>query len=178
MDDTQNSSELPDHRTYTAMSMEGEAAIGRIAIWAAWVEQHLVDLCAELINGDNLGVGNIVTVNMSASALIQLAKKLVSESATVSPENRVDTLAALTAAKAALEQRNKVLHATVGGSLLEGKTAFYNSRRKRFGTGPLAGQLEAAHHGPADLDQIGAHLYRAMEDIFECHLSIRSEQLK
>ncbi|MCW2763698.1 MAG: hypothetical protein JWR85_3899 [Marmoricola sp.] len=178
MDEKQATLELPDHRTYTAMTMEGEAAVGRIAIWAAWVEQHLVDLCAELINGDNLVVGNIVTANMSASALIQLAKRLVFESETVSPETKADTLAALTEAKAALEQRNKVLHATVGGSLLEGKTAFYNSRRKRFGTGELAGQLEAAHHGPADLDEIGARLYRAMEDVFEGHLAIHSERLK
>lgn len=172
MDETQAASELPDHRTYTAMTVEGEAAVGRIAIWAAWVEQHLVDLCAELINGDNLGVGNVVTANMSASALIQLTKKLVSESEAVTPEAKAATLAALMEAKAALEQRNKILHATVGGSLLEGKTAFYNSRRKRFSAGPLVGQLEAAHHGPADLDEVGARLYKAMEDIFESHLTL------
>jgi len=168
-------SELPDHRTYTAMNAEGEAAVGRIAIWAAWVEQHTVDLCAELINEDH-SVGNIVTANMSASGMIQLAKKLATESEWVEAETKADTLAALNEAKAALEQRNSVLHATVGGSLLEGKTAFWNSRRKRFRTGKLVGQLEAAHHDPAELDEIGERLYKAMDAVFESYLSVYSDR--
>src|SRR5438874_1059456 len=47
---------LPDYRTYTSMSMEGEAAAGRIAIWAAWLEQTLAYFCSALINGST-GVG-------------------------------------------------------------------------------------------------------------------------
>ena len=97
------------------MTQEGEAAVGRIAIWAAYVEQHLVDLCAELINDSNAGIGHAVTANMSASSMIQLAKKLLVESNTISAENKTETLAALVEAKSALEQRNKILHATVGG---------------------------------------------------------------
>jgi hypothetical protein len=46
--------------------------------------------------------------------MMQLAKKLLSESATVSPEDKAEFLAALTEAKSALEQRNKILHATPG----------------------------------------------------------------
>jgi hypothetical protein len=163
----------PQHREYTSMTTEGEAAVGRIAIWAAWLEQHLVDLCAELINGDNPKVGNVVTANMSASGLIQLAKKLVSESSTVSHENRANTLVALTEAKAALEQRNRILHATVGSSLMEGMTTFYNSRRKTV-PGKAGGlpQLEAAQHSAADLDEIGARLYQVMDGVFESHTSI------
>ncbi|WP_146617522.1 hypothetical protein [Arthrobacter globiformis] len=174
MDDASATPELPDHRTYTAMTQEGEAAVGRIAIWAAYVEQHLVDLCAELINEGNAAVGNTVTANMSASSMIQLAKKLLLESDTTSAENKAVTLAALTEAKAALEERNKILHATVGGSLVEGSTTFWNSRRKRFTSGALAGQLEAAQHSPAELDALGARLYKAMDDLWECYLSVSS----
>lgn len=144
------------------MTQEGEAAVGRIAIWAAYVEQHLVDLCAELINESDAAVGHAVTANMSASSMIQLAKKLLVESDTTSAENKATTLAALTEAKAALEQRNKILHATVGGSLIEGTTTFWNSRRKKFTSGPLVGQLEAAQHSPEELDAVGARLRRWM----------------
>lgn len=172
MDEASPTPEQPDHRTYTAMTQEGEAAVGRVAIWAAYVEQHLVDLCAELINGNNAVVGHTVTANMRASSMIQLAKKLLVESDTTSTENRASTMVALTEAKAALEQRNKILHATVGGSLVEGTTTFWNSRRKRFTSGPLVGQLEAAQHSPVELDAIGARLYKAMDDLWECYLSI------
>jgi hypothetical protein len=157
---------IQEHRIYTAMTLEGEAAVGRIAIWAAFVEQNLVDLCASLINSD-FEVGYAVTANMSASSMIQLAKKLVSESKTVSDEDRVEVQALLTQAKTALEQRNKILHATVGDFMFEGKTAFYNSRRKK---GPAAGgqqpQVEAAFHGVEDLDEIAARLFRASEDLW------------
>lgn len=153
----------PDHRTYTSMTTEGEAAVGRISIWAAWLEQHLVHLCVELINEDAAKVGAIVTANMSASSLIQLAKKLLAEYETIVPEVKVTTLAALNESKAALEERNKVIHATVGGSLVDGKTAFW-SRRK----------IEAAHHSPVDLDEIGARLYKAMDDVWDSYLSISS----
>jgi hypothetical protein len=172
MDEASATPERPKHRTYTAMTQEGEAAVGRIAIWAAYVEQHLVDLCAELINESDAAVGHAVTANMSASSMIQLAKKLLVESDTTSAENKATTLAALTEAKAALEQRNKILHATVGGSLIEGTTTFWNSRRKRFTSGPLVGQLEAAQHSPEELDAVGARLYKAMDDLWECYLSV------
>lgn len=161
------------------MTQEGEAAVGRIAIWAAYVEQHLVDLCAELINGSNLVVGHTVTANMSASAMIELAKKLLAESDTTSAENKAITVAALTEAKAALGQRNKILHATVGSSLVEGNTAFYNSRRKKVpGTAGKLHQLEVALHSPAELDAIGARLYKAMDDLWECYLSVSFERGK
>jgi hypothetical protein len=154
------------------MTQEGEAAVGRIAIWAAYVEQHLVDLCAELINEGNAAIGHTVTASMSASAMTQLAKKLLVESDTTSSESKATILAALTEAKAALEQRNKILHATVGGSLVEGTTTFWNSRRKRLTSGPLVGQLEATQHSPAELDAIGARLYKVMDDLWECYLSV------
>jgi hypothetical protein len=58
--------ERPEHRIYTGMTAEGEAAVGRIAIWAAFVELNLVEMCASLINS-NREIGYTVTANMSAS---------------------------------------------------------------------------------------------------------------
>lgn len=160
--------EKPDHRRYTALDPEGEAAVGRIAIWAAFVEQSLVDLCASLIN-TNFEIGYAVTANMSASSMIQLAKKLVSESHSMSPENKAQTIAVLTDAKDALEQRNKILHSTVGGSLEKGKAAFSNSRRKKAAAPPGQSlQKEAAFHGSEDLDKIGAHLFQVHEKLWDC----------
>lgn len=48
-------------------------------------------------------------------------------------------------------------------------TAFYNSRRKKV-PAAAAGlrQLEAAHYGPADLDEIGARIYKVQEDLWGC----------
>jgi hypothetical protein len=106
---------------------------------------------------------------MSASSMIQLARKLLSESEDVSADKRARTLAALIEAKAVLELRNKILHATVGGSFVKGKTAFYNSRRKTVpGVAGRLPQLEAALHGPEDLDEIGARLYKAQEELWDC----------
>lgn len=65
---------LPDYRTYTSMSMEGEAAVGRIAIWAAWLEQTLAHFCSALIDG-GASVGSTLTEGMTASELIQTSKR-------------------------------------------------------------------------------------------------------
>jgi hypothetical protein len=158
----------PEHHLYSGMTVEGQAAVGRIAIWAARVEENLVDMCASLINS-NVEIGHAVTANMSASSMIQLAKKLASASETLSPEDKADFLAALTEAKAALEQRNKILHAATGEFIFDGKTTFTNTRRKKVPA--AAGQLpqvEAASHSPEDLDEIGARLFRASEDLWAC----------
>lgn len=139
MDAELETTQIHGHRAYTGMTSEGEAAIGRIAIWAANVEQNLVNLCARLINIDDHHIGYIVTANMGASAVSELARKLVTDSASISDEDRVEVLAMLTEARAALVQRNKILHASVGEVMFEGKSVFY--RRKR-GTVP-AGQVKS-----------------------------------
>ena len=84
MDTEPEVSEIQGHRTYTGMTSEGEAAVGRIAIWAARVEQNLVRLCVRLINSDDHRIGYAVTANMGASAVIELAKKLVTGSTSTS----------------------------------------------------------------------------------------------
>lgn len=158
----------PEHHLFSGMTMEGQAAVGRIAIWAARVEENLVAMCASLINS-NVEIGHAVTANMSASSMIDLAKRLAAESETLSPEDKADFLAALREAKAALGQRNKILHAATGELIFNGKTTFTNTRRKKVTV--AAGQLpqvEAASHSPEDLDEIGARLYRASEDLWGC----------
>ena len=153
--------EVQGHRRWVGTTSEGEAAIGRIAIWAAAVEDNLVHLCAFLINSTDADVGHAVTENMSASATIQLAKKLVTDSKRVSAQDAAELLEMLTEAKAALEQRNRILHATVGEIMIEGKTVFFNRRRMRQGDA-------ATLHGVEELDEIGARLFRVSEDLWGC----------
>lgn len=156
--------EIQGHRTYTGMTSEGEAAVGRIAIWAASVEQNLVHLCARLINIDDHHIGYTVIANMGASAVIELARKLVTDSTSTSDEDRADILAILTDARAALVQRNQILHASVGEVMFEGKSVFF---RRKKGTVP-DGQnpvWESTLHGVDELDEIGARLFNVSEDL-------------
>ena len=170
--------EQPGHRKYTAMNQESEAAVGRIAIWAGWLEQVLADLCAELINGNNWATGYTLIANMSASSMIETAKKLVKESPTIGTELRDATVAALVGAKATLEVRNRILHSAVGGSFVEGKAAFHNSRRKKVKDGPRLGEIEGSHLGLAELDKIGEDLYVAVNTIADCQWEIADYRQK
>lgn len=148
----------PDHRTYTSLDSEGEAAVGRIAIWAAWLEQSLAQLASTLTNGVN-GSGSIITNDMMASKLIDLSKKLLKNEYAAIPQALQDkTAEALTRASAALQQRNQILHGTVGGTMIPGSTAFYS--RKRPG--------DANFHSAAELDVMGERLHSSMEEIFDC----------
>jgi hypothetical protein len=106
--------------------------------------------------------------------MVQIAKTLVKESTAISATLKAETDDALNAAKAALEARNGVLHAPVGGSLLEGKVTFWNGKRKRFKDDhPKAGELMAVHLGTEELDQIGASIHKAMDDLFHCGLRLK-----
>lgn len=158
--------EVQGHRLWVGTTSEGEAAVGRIAIWAASVEDNLVELCVSLINHLDHEVGYAVVANMSASSMIQLARKLATDSDAVRDEDRAEVQAMLTEAKAALEQRNKILHASVGELMFEGKTAFRH-RRKRgsVASGPQP-RWETTLHGLDELDEIGARLFRVSEDLW------------
>lgn len=137
MDTEPEVSEIQGHRTYTGMTSEGEAAVGRIAIWAARVEQNLVRLCVRLINSDDHRIGYAVTANMGASAVIELAKKLVTGSTSTSDEDRADILAMLTDARAALVQRNQILHASVSEIRFGDKPSFIRRKRDRGTVGRI-----------------------------------------
>ncbi|MGJ9403544.1 hypothetical protein [Arthrobacter sp. KK5.5] len=158
--------EMQGHRAYVGTTSEGEAAVGRIAIWAASVEQNLVHLCARLINTDDYEIGYAVTANMSASAVIELVRKLVTDSTTTIDKDRVEVLAMLTEARAALVQRNRILHASVGELMFGGKTVF--SRRRKNGPAPdgRSPVWESSLLGLDELDEIGARLFKVSEDLW------------
>lgn len=162
----EDDTEVQGHRLWTGTTPEGEAAVGRIAIWAASVEDSLAELCVSLINRLDPEVGHAVVANMSASSMIQLARKLATDSDAVRVEDRAAVLAMLTAAKAALEQRNKILHASPLEIMFEGKTAFRH-RRKR---GPVVSgaqpRWEITLRGADGLDEIGACLFGVSEDLW------------
>lgn len=157
--------EVQGHRIYAGTTVEGQAAIGRIAIWAASVEQNLVELCVSLINHLDHEVGYAVTSHMSASSMIQLARKLVTDSDAVAEKDRAEVEALLTAAKTALEQRNKILHASVEEIMFEGKTAFRHRRKGSVASGPQP-RWESTLRGFDELDEIGARLFRVSEELW------------
>jgi hypothetical protein len=158
--------EVQGHRRWVGTTSEGEAAVGRIAIWAASVEDNLVELCVSLINHLDPEVGYAVVANMSASSMIQLASKLATDSVAVRDEDRAEVQAILTEAKAALEQRNKILHASVGEIMFEGKTAFRHRRKKgSVASGPQP-RWETTLHELDELDEIGARLFRVSEELW------------
>ncbi|MHA7177955.1 hypothetical protein ACX80D_15020 [Arthrobacter sp. Sr24] len=162
----EDDTEVQGHRLWVGMTSEGEAAVGRIALWAASVEENLADLCASLINHLDPEVGHAVVANMSASSMIQLARKLATDSDAVRVEDRAEILAMLTEAKAALEQRNKILHASVLEIMFGGKTAFRHRRKGRpVASGPQP-HWEITLRGVDELDEIGARLFRVSEDLW------------
>ena len=156
--------EEPDHRTYTSSDLEGEAAVGRLAIWAAWLELELAELVSILFGGVN-GAGQILTSDLMASRLIDLSRKLLkNESANIPQALQDRTSTALTEASVALGQRNRILHGTVGSTFTPGFTAFYSRKSPRPGT--------PAIHNAAELDAMGARLHAAMEEVVECRWAI------
>lgn len=158
--------ELQGHRLYTGATTEEQAAVGRIAMWAASVEQNLAELCVSLINPLDHEVGNAVVANMSASSMIQLARKLVTDSGAVPEHERADFLALLTAAQAGLKERNKILHGSTGEIRMGDKLHFFH-RRKR---GPVGSGAQpywvGTEYGQDELDQIGARLFQVSDDLW------------
>jgi hypothetical protein len=157
---------MQGHRAFVGTTPEGEAAIGRIAIWAASVEENLAHLCARLINDDDHAIGLAVTANMGASAVIDLVRKLVIDSKTTSDEDRAEVMATLTEARAALVERNRILHASLG-ELMHGGKMLFRSRRKK---GPVPDgenpRWESTLRGLDELDEVGARLFNVSEDLW------------
>jgi hypothetical protein len=162
----EDTTEVQGHRVFVGTNLEAQAAIGRIAIWAAYVEDNLVELCARLVNSDDREVGYAVTVNMNASSVIQLARKLITRSKTASAKDKTEVLTMLTAAKAALEQRNKILHGTVGPLMFQGKTVF--NHRRKSGPVPLGQNpgWQQTSLGIDELDEISARLFNLSEELY------------
>ncbi|MBG0741352.1 hypothetical protein IV500_18470 [Paeniglutamicibacter antarcticus] len=130
------------------------------------MEENLVELCMSLINPLDCEVGYAVVANLSASSMIQLARKLATDSNAVKDEERAEVQAMLTEAKAALEQRNKILHASVGELMFEGKTAFRHRTKKGPGASGPQPRWETTLRGLEELDEIGARLFRVSEDLW------------
>ena len=174
IDNQPASNDFQGHRVFVGATPEGEAAIGRIAIWAASLEENLVNLCARLINDDDHGIGLSVTANMSASAVIELARKLIIDSKTTSDGDRAEVITMLTEARAALVERNRILHASLGELTSEGKMLF-TSRRKK---GPVPNgenpRWEANWRGLEELDEVGERLFNVSEDLW-AYVNLPSE---
>ncbi len=125
-----------------------------------------MELCVSLINHLDPEVGYAVIANMSASSMILLARKLAIDSDAVRDEGRAEVQAMLAEAKAALEQRNKILHASVGELMFGGKTVFRHRRKKGSGAPGPQPRWETTLRGLDELDEIGARLFSVSEDLW------------
>ncbi|MFC9351851.1 hypothetical protein [Arthrobacter sp. NPDC057013] len=74
-----------------------------------------------------------MTANMSASSMIQLAKKLLIESDTTSAEKRpILWPRSQPQCELPVEHGNKILHVTVGGLLVEGVSTSETSKKEIY----------------------------------------------
>lgn len=147
--------DIGTHRM-TSLTVDGEAAMGRIAVWAAYLEQNLADLVGEVI-GDS-GMGRTITERMPASQTIDLLSKLMAAVSGISSADRGHILATLRDAKAALRERNAVLHSLVG-STLDGDGASFSSYRRK--------EAHFQIRTDAELDAIGEYLHKVGWEIFD-----------
>ncbi|GAA1118372.1 hypothetical protein [Arthrobacter flavus] len=147
--------EIGTHRM-TSLTDAGEAAMGRIAVWAAYLEQNLADLVGEVL-GD-LRMGRAITEGMTPSRTIDLVNKLFDEVPGISPEENQRVSATLREAKAALKDRNAVLHAQVGSAFAADAASFSSYRRR---------ERHSQTRTDAELDAIGERLHKVGWEIFD-----------
>lgn len=147
--------DIGTHRM-TSLTIDGEAAMGRIAVWAAYLEQNLADLVGEIL-GD-LRMGQTITEGMAASRTIDLAAKLLDGMAGISPGDQEHISTTLREARAALKERNAVLHAQVG-STLDGVGASFSSYRKM--------ERHFQIRTDKELDAIGERLHKVGWEVFD-----------
>lgn len=89
-------------------------ALGRIAYWAAWVESTLGWVSLGLLQ--DLGpAGKAITNGRTAGQLIELCRGLL-DAGHPEPDGMREVLSQV---KAALENRNRILHSAIGGALVK-----------------------------------------------------------
>jgi hypothetical protein len=130
--------------------------MGRIAVWAAYLEQNLADLVGELL-GD-LKMGQAITEGMTSSRTTDLFSKLFDEVAGIFPQDQQYVSTTLCEAKAALKERNAILHAQVGSASAAGAASFNSYRRREFHS-----QIRT----DAELDVIGERLHKVGWKVFD-----------
>lgn len=161
---------IPDHIAYTSLDIEGQAAVGRIALWAAWVEFSIAWLCNYLIS-DRYEKGAVVTRNMSAGGMLKLSRELVKASPQLK-EDSTRILDLLTRVQSALDDRNEVLHGSVGGALdaLNGdRLAAFHSRKNN----------QAVLLTNDQLDRKGKRLHELLDELVDAaDLAYRANQSK
>lgn len=111
----------------THLTPEGEAAVGRIAIWAAAVEQNLVDLI-RFLEGTDLVTNKKKNVTLTASASVKKNRILVRDSAVLLPDEQREVYRILDKVGELLRERNAVIHAMVGTSAKADAATFRSPR--------------------------------------------------
>lgn len=163
--------EQPDHVKYTSLSIEGQAAVGRIAIWAAWIESGVANLVMEMVAGENRAA-RIVTRDLGVAKLMQLSRELVRNPHTPYSEESQEALnSVMTRAKSALEKRNKILHGAIGSALESGSVAFHSRRAAPTGLSNIVHVFTEV-----ELDQLSAELFQLTTEVLDLESRIYMER--
>lgn len=141
-----------DHKA-TQLSAEGEAAIGRIAIWAAHLERHLAELEQRL-------KGPTSRYSLFAGRSIKETRSLIRSNALLEQAEKLQILRVLADAKKSLDRRNSVIHAAIGSSVKPGAATF---RGQNYPDRTLSAN---------ELDNIAKRLHESSWNVFDCSMVV------
>lgn len=144
-----------DNHRATQLSMEGEAAIGRIAVWASLLERNLEELTQRLRGSSPSDAP------LSGSRAITEAKALTRGCAALKPADAAQIMKVLKESKELLKSRNIVIHAVVGTSMKRGAATFRTHPKNPDRV------LTAA-----DLDQFAKQLHSTAWEVFDCSMTV------
>lgn len=145
---------VDDHRI-TQLSATGEIAIGRIAVWSSLLERNLGELA------QRLSEFSLAEPPSPGSRAIKAARRFLKSCVLLSPVESKQILKVLNESYELLEQRNHVIHATIGTSLHPGALTFRNQRKN----------LDQIHTDE-DLDAIAKQLHGLAWDVFDCSMTV------
>jgi len=144
---------VTSHRA-TQLNAEGEAAIGRNAVWAGHLERNLAEL------EQRLEVSQPKSYQSAARSL-KAARSLIHASELLASDDKLQMLGVLDEAKKLLNTRNAVIHAVIGSSMSPGAVTFRGKPEDpdRF--------LNAD-----ELDSIAKQLHETAWNVFDCSMVV------
>lgn len=143
----------------THLTPDGEAAVGRIAIWAAAAERNLVDLIS-FLEGTDLAT-NRKNVTLTASASVKKNRILVRDSPVLLSDEQSKVYGVLDNVGELLRERNAVIHAMVGTSAEAGAATFRSPRGNPDRTLTVD-----------DLAHLAERLNEAAWQVFDCQVLV------
>ena len=144
---------VTSHRV-TQLSTEGEAAIGRIAVWAGHLERNVAELEQRLRVPQSKS-------SQFAGRSVRAARTLIKASDLLEPPDKLQMLGVLDEAKKLLDTRNSVIHAVIGTSMTPGAATFR-------GRPEDPDRILTAE----ELDDIAEQLHEVAWNVFDCSMVV------